>query len=62
MKRIFFGPLNPNLAHDKIKDPPLTMSVPLLLIAVVSILIGMYPKIIMDLFHSVIGPALGGVI
>ncbi|MBA7540945.1 Na(+)/H(+) antiporter subunit A [subsurface metagenome] len=56
MKRIFFGPLNPNLANnDKIKDPPLTMSVPLLLIAGVSILIGIYPKIMMDLLHSVIG-------
>ncbi|MBE0517093.1 MAG: NADH-quinone oxidoreductase subunit M [Methanophagales archaeon] len=56
LKRIFFGPLNPKLANnDKIKDPPLTMSVPLLLIAVVSFLIGVYPKIIMDLFHSVIG-------
>jgi len=56
LKRIFFGPLNPELANnDKIKDPPLTMSVPLILIAVVSFLIGVYPKIMMDLFHSVIG-------
>ena len=56
LKRIFFGPLNPNLANnDKIRDPPLTMSVPLLLIAVVSFLIGIYPKIMMDLLHSVIG-------
>ncbi len=56
LKRIFFGPLNPALANnDKIRDPPLTMSVPLILIAVVSFLIGIYPKIMMDLFHSVIG-------
>ncbi len=55
MKRIFFGPLNPNLANDRIKDPPLTMSVPLLLIAVVSIILGLYPKPMMDLLHSVIG-------
>jgi len=55
MKRIFFGPLNANLSNHKIKDPPLTMSVPLLLTGVVSIILGLYPKVIMDLFHFVIG-------
>jgi NADH-quinone oxidoreductase subunit M len=54
MKRIFFGPLNPNLSHGHIKDPPFMMSVPLLLLAVVSILLGLYPKPFMDLLHSVI--------
>ena len=58
LKRIFFGPLNPKLAHDKIKDPPLTMSVPIILIAVVSFLIGIYPKPMMALLHSVIGKIL----
>ncbi len=54
-KRIFFGPLKPNLSNDEIRDPPLTMCVPLLLLAVVSIILGLYPKPIMDLFHFVIG-------
>lgn len=55
VKRVFFGPLNPNLAHDKIKDPPLSMSLPLLLVAAVSIILGVYPKPFLALFHSVIG-------
>jgi formate hydrogenlyase subunit 3/multisubunit Na+/H+ antiporter MnhD subunit len=55
-KRIFFGPLKPELANNgKIKDPPLTMSIPLLILAVISFIIGLYPEIVMDLFHSVIG-------
>ncbi len=55
-KRIFFGPLKPELANDtKIRDPPLTMSIPLLILAVISIIIGLYPKPILELFHSVIG-------
>jgi NADH:ubiquinone oxidoreductase subunit 4 (subunit M) len=61
--RIFFGPLKPEFANnDKIRDPPLTMSIPLLILAVISFIIGLYPKIVMDLFHSVLGPALGGLI
>jgi formate hydrogenlyase subunit 3/multisubunit Na+/H+ antiporter MnhD subunit len=62
-KRIFFGPLNPELAHDtKIKDPPLTMSIPLFIVALVSFFLAVYPRLIINLFHSVIGPALGGMI
>ena len=55
VKIIFFGPLNPELAHNKIKDPPPSMSIPLLLIAGVSITLGVYPKLVMDLFHHVVG-------
>ena len=55
VKNVFFGPLKPHLMDDKIKDPPLTMSIPLLAVAGVSIILGMYPKIIMDLFQLVIG-------
>lgn len=57
VKRAFFGPLPPDLSHSnhEIKDPPLTMSIPLLLIAAVSIIIGVYPEPIMELLHSVIG-------
>ncbi len=53
-KRIFFGPLKPNLAKEEIKDPPLTMSVPLLLLGFLSAFLGLYPKPLMDLLHSVI--------
>jgi NADH-quinone oxidoreductase subunit M len=55
VKIIFFGPLNPELAHSKIKDPPLSMSIPLLIIAGVSITLGIYPELVMHLFHNVIG-------
>jgi len=55
VREVFFGPLKPHLEDDKIKDPPLTMSIPLLFVAGVSILLGTYPKIIMDLFHLVLG-------
>jgi len=55
-KWIFFGPLKPELANDtKIRDPPLSMTIPLLILAVISIIIGLYPKPILELFHSVIG-------
>ena len=55
-KRIFFGPMNPELANNsKIRDPPLTMSVPLLILAVISFIIGLYPQPFMEFFHSVIG-------
>ena len=55
-KRIFFGPLKPELANDtKIRDPPLTMSIPLFILATISLIMGVYPKPLLDLFHSVIG-------
>jgi NADH-quinone oxidoreductase subunit M len=54
VKIIFFGPLNPDLANDKIKDPPLTMSIPLLMIAAVSIILGLCPKLALNLFNYVI--------
>ncbi|MDY6967119.1 MAG: proton-conducting transporter membrane subunit [Spirochaetota bacterium] len=54
VKIIFFGPLSPELDSDKIKDPPLSMSLPLLGIASVSIILGVCPKFAIDLFHSVI--------
>lgn len=55
VKKVFFGPLSANLSNHEIKDPPLTMSIPLLLIAAVSIILGIYPKLIMDMLHLVIG-------
>jgi len=55
MKRIFFGPLKAHLSTKEIKDPPLTMSIPLLVLALVSLMLCIYPRIILDLFHLVIG-------
>jgi len=55
-KRIFFGPLKPELANNpKVMDPPLTMWVPLLILAVISFIIGLYPEPFMVLFHTVVG-------
>ena len=54
-RRIFFGPLSPALEGKKLEDPRWTMSVPLLVVAAVSILLGTYPSLVMDLFHGVIG-------
>ncbi|MDG6989819.1 MAG: NADH dehydrogenase [Nitrososphaerota archaeon] len=44
IKRMFFGPLASGL--DGVKEAPLTMTVPLLAIVVVSILIGIYPDLV----------------
>jgi formate hydrogenlyase subunit 3/multisubunit Na+/H+ antiporter MnhD subunit len=55
MKRIFFGPLQPHLSKKNIKDPPLTMSVPLLFLALISLMLCIYPSIVLDLFHQIIG-------
>ncbi|MCD6151049.1 MAG: NADH-quinone oxidoreductase subunit M [Deltaproteobacteria bacterium] len=55
VKIIFFGPLDPEMAvNDHIKDPPLSMSLPLLLIATVSIAMGLFPQPVFALFHRVI--------
>jgi len=54
-KRIFFGPLNPDFENKEIKDPPLTMIIPLLLLAVVLMSLGVYPKFLLELLDSVIG-------
>ena len=44
IKKIFFGPLASGL--DEVKDAPLTMTLPLLAVVVVSILIGIYPDLV----------------
>jgi len=54
-RQIFFGPLNPALQDKDLSDPPLTMTVPLALIAIVSIVLGMFPQTIMNLLDSVLG-------
>ena len=53
-RRIFFGPLSPALENKDLSDPRWTMTVPLLVIAAASILLGMYPRLVMDLLHGVI--------
>jgi len=53
--RVFFGPLKPEVSSDSIKDPPLTMSVPLLALVVIALILGVYPKPLLALLHSVIG-------
>ena len=53
-RRIFFGPLSPALENKDISDPRWTMTVPLLVVAAASVLLGMYPRLVMDLLHGVI--------
>jgi formate hydrogenlyase subunit 3/multisubunit Na+/H+ antiporter MnhD subunit len=62
-RRIFFGPMNTELSNDtSIRDPPLTMSIPLIVLAVISFILAVYPTLIMTLLDSVIGSTLGGTI
>jgi NADH-quinone oxidoreductase subunit M len=49
--RIFFGPLSPSM--EKVKEAPLTMTVPLCILAVLSVLIGLFPEIILHFLSSV---------
>ena len=53
--RIFFGPLNSQAGDHPIQDPPLTMSIPLLVLALLAIGLGIYPQPILILLQSVIG-------
>jgi len=47
--------LKPELANnDKIRDPPLTMSIPLLTLAIISLILGVYPKPLLELLHKVL--------
>jgi NADH-quinone oxidoreductase subunit M len=54
--RIFFGPLPAEMATKKIKDPPLTMSLPLLALALVALVLGLHPQPVLTLLNAVIGP------
>jgi NADH-quinone oxidoreductase subunit M len=55
LKMVFFGPMPEHLKEKDIKDPPLTMAVPLFLVAAGSIVLCLYPSVVMNLLHSVIG-------
>ena len=47
IKRVFFGPLPEHLKDAK--DPSMTMLIPMALMAVIAVIIGICPKIILDL-------------
>lgn len=49
--RIFFGPISPSM--EKVKEAPLIMTIPLCILAVVSLLIGIFPDVIMHFLTSV---------
>jgi NADH:ubiquinone oxidoreductase subunit 4 (subunit M) len=57
-KKIFYGPIDPSLDNDHIKDPPLIMSLPLIFLVCLSMVLGLYPKIVMDLMQPVISGTL----
>jgi NADH-quinone oxidoreductase subunit M len=46
IRRIFFGPLPENLKH--VREASLTMTGPLLILSILSIILGVYPRLIMD--------------
>jgi formate hydrogenlyase subunit 3/multisubunit Na+/H+ antiporter MnhD subunit len=49
--RIFFGPIQP--AMEKTKEAPLVMTAPLVALAVISVLIGLFPDVIMHFLTSI---------
>jgi len=51
--RIFFGRPNPDL--DTATDPPLTMSIPLICLALLALFLGLFPQPLLTLIHSVVG-------
>ena len=54
-RRIFFGPLSPALEDRDLSDPRWTMTAPLLVVVAASVVLGIYPRLVMDLLHTVIG-------
>ncbi len=56
LRRVFFGPLKPELGE--VKEAPLTMLLPMAFLVALSFLFGLYPKVILDFLdpwaHSVI--------
>ncbi len=59
VKKIFFGQLGAGL--DGVKDPPLTMTLPLLGVIVVSIFIGIYPDLVAKFLTQLLQAA-GGMV
>ena len=54
-RQIFFGPLNPALEGRDLRDPAWTLTAPLILVAAVSALLGLWPSLALNLFDSVVG-------
>ncbi|MCP3951481.1 MAG: NADH-quinone oxidoreductase subunit M [Desulfobacterales bacterium] len=54
--RIFFGPQKPSATGPPPSDPSLSMSLPLLFLAALALLLGLYPQPLLDLLGTVIGP------
>ena len=52
--RIFFGPLKLNPGDHPIKDPPLTMSIPLLVLALTAFALGLFPQPILTLLSTAV--------
>jgi NADH-quinone oxidoreductase subunit M len=50
IRRIFFGPLPPTL--EGVRDAPLTMTLPLLAVAIVSVVVGIYPDLAFKTLYS----------
>jgi len=46
IRRIFFGPTPEHL--ENVKEAPLTMTVPLIIFSVLSVVAGIYPRVILD--------------
>jgi NADH-quinone oxidoreductase subunit M len=51
--RIFFGQPNPDF--DSATDPPLTMSIPLICLVLLSLILGLFPQPLLNLIRSVVG-------
>ncbi|MCD6235729.1 MAG: NADH-quinone oxidoreductase subunit M [Thaumarchaeota archaeon] len=52
IKRMFFGPAPENL--NNIKRAPLLMTIPLLVLGIISVIMGVYPDVVMRFLNSVI--------
>ena len=52
--RIFFGPLKSEASEHPIQDPPLSMSIPLLVLALIAFALGLFPRPILALFSTVV--------
>lgn len=56
IRRIFFGPLPEHL--KEVKEAPATLTIPLLVFAILAVIIGIYPKIVTDYLLPLIGSLL----
>ncbi len=52
--RIFFGPLKSNTSNHPIQDPPLTMSIPLLVLVLMAFALGLFPQPILVLINNAV--------